>query len=98
MPNLWGATPVGREEGDRSYMARTIGKGRPNQRCYNRGGVLGAQAKVTEGAGRAGEVRGQAGRSIGARTSATRRERECDRESVRACIGCAGRTVGSGHA
>ena len=31
VPNLWGASPVGRDVGDRSYQARAVDKGGPDQ-------------------------------------------------------------------
>ena len=40
MPNLWGASPIGRDDGDCSYVAQTVSSGRPHRRCRNRGGVL----------------------------------------------------------
>ena len=27
MPNLWGVSPVGRDGGDRSYVAQAVGRG-----------------------------------------------------------------------
>ena len=40
MPNLRGASPVSRDDGDRSYVARTVSSGRPYRRRRDRGGVL----------------------------------------------------------
>ena len=35
MPNLWGASPVGRDKEDRSYATQTVGGGGP--RCHRWG-------------------------------------------------------------
>ena len=74
MPNLWGASPIGCGEGDHSYVAQTIGRGRPNRRCRNHDGVLDVWAKMTKGAGGGGEARRQAGRSMGAHAGVAGRE------------------------
>ena len=42
VPNLRGASPVGRGEGGYLYTARTVGRSRPSQRHRDHGGVLGA--------------------------------------------------------
>ena len=36
VPNLRGASPVGRDEGGRSYATQTVGKGRPKWRREGR--------------------------------------------------------------
>ena len=40
MPNLRFASPVGHDDGDRSYVARTVSNGRPRRRRRDRDGVL----------------------------------------------------------
>ena len=40
MPNLQGTSPIGHDDGDRSYLARTDSSGRPRQRCRVRSGLL----------------------------------------------------------
>ena len=41
MPNLRGANPVGRDDGDLPYAARSINSGKPNRRQQGRGDGVG---------------------------------------------------------
>ena len=41
MPNLWGANPVGRDDGGVPYAARSISSGKPNWRQRGRGERIG---------------------------------------------------------
>ena len=40
MPNLRGASPVGRGEGGRSYVARTVSRDEPSRQGLGRSGIL----------------------------------------------------------
>ena len=66
MPNLRGTSPVGRDGKGRSYAAQTVSRGRPNQRCHGRGGILSTEVmKVYAGGvhrqGRMGALAGAHG-------------------------------------
>ena len=50
MPNLQGTSPVGCDEGGRSYMTLTVGKGRPKWRCRGKAESLTLGEDVRAGA------------------------------------------------
>ena len=66
VPNLQGASPVGREDGGRSYVARSVSSGRPRRRRCDRDGVLNMTVitvvKLSARAGGADAHAGRAGR------------------------------------
>ena len=75
MPNLQGASPVGRDEGGRSYVAQAVGRSRPGQSMLWDGGnpqrgskaAVIANLKYALGLSRAAQCRHEAAGSGGAR-------------------------------
>ena len=52
VPNLWGANPVDRVEGGRSYAARMVGRGWPSQPRRGRGEASVQEDRSGRGLGR----------------------------------------------